>query len=59
MACHYSEPAEEQHCIGWLYNQIGVGNNIALRMKMSNCENYSEVEVYGEQHERFEDTLPE
>jgi hypothetical protein len=56
MACHETEDA---HCIGWLHNQLGVGNNIGLRMQMSRMENAGEIEVYGEQHERFEDTLPE
>lgn len=58
MACHHSKPGEEEHCIGWLHNQLGVGNNIALRIQMMKCENIKDVEVYGEQHERFEDTLP-
>lgn len=56
MACHETENA---HCIGWLHNQLGVGNNIGLRMQMSRMENVGEIEVYGEQHERFEDTLPD
>jgi hypothetical protein len=58
MACHHSEQGNEQHCIGWLHNQLGVGNNIGLRLRMINCENIREMKVYGEQHQRFEDTLP-
>lgn len=58
MACHHSNGEDEMYCIGWLHNQLGVGNNIALRIKMLSCENIKEVKTYGEQHERFDDTLP-
>lgn len=57
MACHESKPGEESHCIGWLVNQLGPGNNIGLRLQMLNYD-LKGVEVFGEQHERFEDTLP-
>jgi hypothetical protein len=59
MACHEHEPGEEAHCVGWLMNQIGVGNNISLRLKMLSCENGHAITLDGPQHERFEDTLPE
>lgn len=59
MACHHSETGNEDYCIGWLNNQLGVGNNIALRLKMMNCENIGEIKVYGKQHEEFSQTLPE
>ena len=55
MACHETEDA---HCIGWLNNQLGPGNNIAMRMAMRNCENASKIKIVGEQHETFEDTIP-
>jgi hypothetical protein len=58
MACHHSESGDEEYCIGWLHNQLGVGNNIMLRMKMMYCENIRDMKTIGEQHERFEDTLP-
>ena len=58
MACHHSELGKEDYCIGWLYNQLGVGNNIGLRLRMMGCENLGEMKVYGEQHQRFIDTLP-
>lgn len=57
MACHLSKEGEEQMCIGWLVHQLGPGNNIAMRLKMSSCENSGDIEVFGEQHENFEDTL--
>lgn len=55
MACHETEDA---HCIGWLLNQLGPGNNIALRIAMRSCENLSEARTVGKQHATFADTLP-
>ena len=55
MACH---EGHEDYCVGWLVNQLGPGNNIALRMRMLTCENANKIRLCGEQHERFEDTLP-
>ena len=59
MACHHSTDDHKEHCIGWLHNQLGHGNNIGLRIAMMGCENIREIKTYGKQHERFEDTLPE
>lgn len=58
MACHHSKNDDMEHCVGWVHNQLGVGNNIALRMKMMNCSNIKDLKIVGEQHQRFEDTLP-
>jgi hypothetical protein len=55
MACHETENA---HCVGWMHNQLGEGNNIGLRLKMRNCENIEKLEIIGEQHSRFDQTLP-
>ena len=55
MACHETDDA---HCIGWLVNQLGVGNNIGLRLHMMSCSNSEKIRTRGEQHLRFEDTLP-
>jgi hypothetical protein len=55
MACHETHDA---HCIGWLVNQGGPGNNIGLRIRMISCENAKAIRLRGEQHECFEDTLP-
>ena len=55
MACHETDDA---HCIGWLVNQLGPGNNIGMRMQMMSCENAKYIRAVGDQHERFEDTLP-
>ena len=57
MACHESPIGKETHCVGWLMNQLGPGNNIALRLEMRNYD-LSQVQLDGEQHETFEDTLP-
>lgn len=58
MACHHSNGKDEMYCVGWLVNQLGVGNNIELRMRMMKCSNIKDIKTYGNQHERFEDTLP-
>jgi len=55
MACHETHDA---HCVGWLANQLGPGNNIPLRLRMLSCENGDRIRLRGEQHETFEDTLP-
>lgn len=57
MACHDSEVGNESHCIGWLVNQLTIGNNIGLRFRMMDYD-LSGIELDGEQHERFKDTLP-
>ncbi|GBQ33080.1 hypothetical protein HLH34_18935 [Gluconacetobacter azotocaptans] len=59
MACHEHHPdGQEAHCVGWLMNQLGRGNNIALRLAVLDCVNVGNVVLEGAQHERFEDTLP-
>lgn len=55
MACHETNDA---HCIGWLHHQLGRGNNIGLRLRMTTCENGASVRLRGEQHKSLEDTLP-
>ena len=57
MACHHSKENDMEHCVGWLHNQLGAGNNIMLRLKMRNCENL-DLKVIGKQHNNFKDTLP-
>jgi hypothetical protein len=58
MTCREHRPDNEAHCVGWLVNEIGPGNNIPLRIVMPSCENARHIQVDGEQHDRFEDTLP-
>ena len=57
MACHYSPVGRERACAGWLHNQLGVGNNIGVRLAVMSGK-LPVPEVVGEQHETFEDTLP-
>ncbi|WPE24248.1 hypothetical protein ShzoTeo12_54710 (plasmid) [Shinella zoogloeoides] len=58
MACHEHPVGEEAHCVGWLMNQLGPGNNIPLRLKVRSCENIDAVVLDGPQHETFAETLP-
>ena len=55
MSCHDNQ---DSHCIGWLYNQLGRGNNIPMRINMMSCTNVRQIKIYGPQHSKFEDTLP-
>ncbi len=55
MACHETDDA---HCIGWLANQLGQGNNLGLRIRMLTCSNARDFLTIGEQHKTFQDTLP-
>lgn len=59
MACHDTPAGEELPCVGWLVHQLGPGNNIALRLAVVTGQIDGDVETVGEQHERFEDTLPD
>lgn len=58
MACHETAVGAEKPCVGWLVNQLGPGNNIGLRLRVMTGQIDGNVETVGEQHERFEDTLP-
>lgn len=57
MACHESKPGRDFPCVGWVANQIGEGNNIALRLQVLQGR-VPKPETVGDQHARFEDTLP-
>lgn len=56
MACHYSDDGNNIYCAGWLHNQLGVGNNIPLRMSMRTT-GISEIVIDGEQIQTFEETF--
>jgi hypothetical protein len=58
MACHESKVGKEVPCVGWMANQLGPGNNIALRL-WARRNLKKPLELVGEQHVCFEDTLPE
>ena len=58
MGCHEFALGAEQPCIGWLANQLGFGNNVALRLAALKGTIDTNCKLVGPQHERFEDTLP-
>ena len=58
MACHESKPGKELPCVGWLAQQLGPGNNIALRLYVINKPELAQFTLVGRQHQRLEDTLP-
>lgn len=58
MSCHEHPEGDEAHCVGWLVNQIGPGNNLPLRMRMFSCENSDRIRLQGDQHQRLQDTFP-
>ena len=55
MACHETQDA---HCVGWLVNQLGDGNNLGLRIVMRGCPNLHRLRTIGEQHATFDETVP-
>jgi hypothetical protein len=59
MACHEFPEGAEKPCVGWLAHQLGPGNNIALRLAAARGQIDTDFELDGEQHETFEDTLPD
>ena len=58
MACHDTPVGEEKPCVGWLINQLGVGNNITLRLRVTFGQIDGNVETTGPQHATLEDTFP-
>ncbi len=56
MSCHCSKTGEEFACAGWLHHQLGIGNNIGVRMAMMQGQ-LPRPEIDGDQHESFEDTM--
>ena len=58
MACHESPVGKEEPCCGWLAQQLGPGNNIALRLLVMSRRDLTEFDLDGPQHETLEDTLP-
>ena len=57
MSCHEHCTTDEVACVGWVYNQLQQ-NNIPLRLAAMRMKNINQLQVIGEQHEHFEDTLP-
>lgn len=58
MACHETRDGGELPCVGWLHNQLGPGNNLALRLGAMRGDVDTNYTIVGPQHATFEDTLP-
>ena len=56
MACHETH---DDPCVGWLAHRLGPGNNFGLRLAVMEGRVSAKFDLVGEQHARFEDTLPE
>lgn len=57
MQCHDSPDHKPQHCIGWLENQLTVGNNVGVRLAMMGCQNITDIQTEGEQRQSFTEIL--
>jgi hypothetical protein len=57
-ACHESPVGDELPCVGWLYHQLGEGQNLALRFAVVLGRIDMNVELDGPQKATFEETLP-
>lgn len=53
MECHNGKRGANRPCAGWLHHQIGVGNNLGVRLSVS-MERLPMPKVLGEQHEDLE-----
>jgi hypothetical protein len=56
MACHESPIGAERACVGWVHNQLGVGNNIALRLQARDGR-YNDFRTVGKQWQTLKETL--
>ncbi len=58
MACHKTNEGKERPCVGWLYNQLGPGNNIPLRLKVRGQKFTLDLDT-DDQHATFAESLQE
>ena len=58
MACHETTAGDELPCVGWLVQQLGDGNNIALRLRVIMGGIDGDVRTVGPQHPTLEATIP-
>jgi hypothetical protein len=58
MACHETPVGRELPCVGWMAQQLGPGNNIALRVAVADGVLDANFELDGEQHMSLADTFP-
>ena len=57
MACHESKAGAEYACVGWLVNQLGPGNNLALRLRAITTGEYADLRVEGDQYDSLEEMV--
>jgi len=53
MECHNGKRGANRPCAGWLHHQLGVGNNLGVRMAVITGR-LPPPKVFGEQHESLE-----
>ena len=53
MECHNGKRGSDRACAGWLHHQLGVGNNLGVRLAVI-CGRLPAPRVVGEQHEDLE-----
>lgn len=58
MACHYSESGDFHPCVGWIWNQANVGNNLGVRLGLLSGR-LPLPEIDGPQRRDFQATLEE
>lgn len=59
MACHLSKEGADRICVGWLDQQLGPGNNIALRLYVIRNPSLANYKTVGEQRDSLQETLDE
>jgi hypothetical protein len=57
MACHKSAEGAERVCVGWAAQQLGEGNNIALRLAALHDPRLQGLQTVGPQHPTLAATL--
>lgn len=57
MACHCTPEGRESVCVGWLHHQLGVGNNIGLRLRVLHQPELGAYKLKGPQRATFAETF--
>jgi hypothetical protein len=57
MACHHSVEGEEHPCVGWAVQQLGEGNNLALRLAALTDPRLQGLRTVGPQRATFGETF--
>lgn len=53
MECHNGKRGANRPCAGWLHHQIGIGNNLGMRLKVMTGR-LPVPKISGDQHEDLE-----